>query len=243
MRAFGKFSSGSTLCGLRGFGLVCAVLTLAACSSSSKHHSGEPCTKDVVTLFDCTFFVANLPELPPAAFVSPTEGPGEQYIIGPLDRLNIFVWRSPELQVPIQVRPDGRFAMPLIDDMPATGKTPSQLARDIEAALSDYLNTPIVTVMVEGFVGPFSQQVRVVGEAAEPQSIPYRANMTLLDVMIQVGGLTDFSAGDRSRLIRFEDGVQKEYRLRIDDLIRDGDIDANVNILPGDVIIIPESIL
>ena len=182
-------------------------------------------------------------ELPPAPFVPPNEGPGPHYIIGPLDSLNIFVWRSPDLSVPITVRPDGRFAMPLVDDLEATGKTPSQLARDIEKALEDYISLPLVTVMVNGFVGPFSQQVRVVGEAAEPQSIPYRANMTLLDVMISVGGLTDFAAGDRSRLIRFEDGEQKEYAIRVDDLIRDGDINANVKILPGDVIIIPESII
>jgi len=179
--------------------------------------------------------------LPPAPFVSPNEGPGPHYLIGPLDSLSIFVWRNPELSVGVTVRPDGRFAMPLVDDLPATGKTPSQLARDIETELSEILQQPIVTVLVNGFVGPLSQQVRVVGEAAEPQSIAFRANMTLLDVMIVVGGLTEFASGNRATLIRFEDGEQREYRVRIDDLIRDGDINANVKIYPGDVIIIPES--
>ncbi len=182
------------------------------------------------------------PELPPAPFVPPEEGPGENYLIGPRDDLEIFVWRNPELSLGITVRPDGRFSMPLVEDLPATGKTPSQLARDIEKKLSDYLQQPIVTVIVRGFVGPFSQQVRVVGEAANPQSIAYRANMTLLDVMIDVGGLTEFAAGDRANLVRFEGGEQKEYSLRIESLIKDGDIRSNVKILPGDVLIIPESI-
>lgn len=181
--------------------------------------------------------------LPPAPFVAPDEGPGPSYIIGPLDGLNIFVWRNPELSVRIVVRPDGRLSIPLIDDLPATGKTPSELARDIEEALGQYISQPIVSVMVDGFIGPFSQQVRVVGEAASPQAIPYRANMTLLDVMIQVGGLTEFAAGDRATLVRFEDGQQKEYGLNIEALIKDGRIEANVKILPGDVLIIPESFL
>lgn len=181
--------------------------------------------------------------LPPAPFVAPDEGPGPNYLIGPLDGLNIFVWRNPELSVRITVRPDGRLSIPLIDDLPATGKTPSELARDIEEALGQYISQPIVSVMVDGFVGPFSQQVRVVGEAASPQAIPYRANMTLLDVMIQVGGLTEFAAGNRATLVRFENGEQKEYDLNIESLIKDGRIEANVKILPGDVLIIPESFL
>ncbi len=215
--------------GLLSMVLGVSLMTVSACTGNG--------------ILDRAFGFRQLEELPPAPFVPPNEGPGPSYIIGPLDNLNIFVWRSPDLSVPVTVRPDGRFAMPLVDDLEATGKTPTQLARDIEAALDSYISTPIVTVIVGGFTGPFSQQVRVVGEAAEPQSIPYRANMTLLDVMISVGGLTDFAAGDRSRLIRFENGEQKEYGVRIDDLIRDGDINANVKILPGDVIIIPESFI
>ncbi|WP_394805414.1 XrtA/PEP-CTERM system exopolysaccharide export protein [Kordiimonas aestuarii] len=181
--------------------------------------------------------------LPPAPFVPPDEGPGPNYVIGPGDGLYIHVWRNPELSTTVTVRPDGRVSIPLAEDLPATGKTPSQLSRDIEEQLNVYIQQPIVTVMLQSFFGPFSQQVRVVGEAASPQALPYRANMTLLDVMIQVGGLTEFAAGDRASLIRFEDGEQKEYRLKIESLIKDGEISANVKILPGDVLIIPESIL
>ncbi|MBI1181730.1 MAG: polysaccharide export protein [Alphaproteobacteria bacterium] len=182
-------------------------------------------------------------QLPSAEFVSPSEGPGPDYIIGPLDTLNVFVWRNQEVTTTVTVRPDGRISVPLIEDLPATGKTPTQLARDIEQALSKYIRNPIVTVIVSGFTGPFAQQVRVVGEATQPQAIPYRSNMTLLDVMISVGGLTEYAAGNRSTLVRYDaqHKRQEEYTVRISDLIRDGDVSANVKILPGDVIIIPES--
>ncbi len=195
-----------------------------------------------VGLAGCDVF-RSYDRLPPAPFIAPNEGPGPSYLIGPLDSLNVFVWRNPELTVGVTVRPDGRLSMPLIDDLPATGKTPSDLARDIEEELSVYIQGPVVTVVVSGFNGPFSQQVRVLGEAGTPQAIPYRANMTLLDVMIQVGGLTEFAAGDRATLVRFEDGEQREYRVKIESLIKDGDINANIKILPGDVLIIPESFL
>lgn len=195
------------------------------------------------SLAGCSLFYGVRDELPPAPFATPDEGPGPYYIIGPLDNLSIFVWRNPELSNGVTVRPDGYLSLPLIDDLAATGKTPTQLARDIEEALGNFINGPIVSVMVQGFVGPFSQQVRVVGEAGSPQSIPYRANMTLLDVMIHVGGLTEFAAGDQATLVRFVDGKQQEYRVRIDSLIRDGEIDKNIKILPGDVLIIPESFL
>jgi len=180
-------------------------------------------------------------QLPSANFVSPNEGPGPDYIIGPLDNVNIFVWRNQEVSTAVTVRPDGRISVPLIEDLPATGRTPTQLARDIEEKLAVYIRNPIVTVIVGGFVGPFAQQVRVVGEATAPAAIPYVANMTLLDVMISVGGLTEFAAGNRSSLIRNENGAQSEYTVRLGDLVRDGDISANVRIFPGDVIIIPES--
>lgn len=183
------------------------------------------------------------PQLPPASFVSTEEGPGEEYIIGPLDELTIFVWRNPELGAKVQVRPDGRITTPLITDMPAVGKTPSMLAEDIKLQLSQYIQQPIVSVIVNNFAGTFSQQVRIVGATEKPASIPYRANMTLLDAMISVGGLSEYAAGNKARLVRFDkaSGKQAEYALRIGDLLKKGESNANVRLEPGDVIIIPES--
>jgi len=158
-----------------------------------------------------------------------------------LDNLTIFVRRNPELTESIPVRPDGRISVPLIEDLQAAGKTPTELARDIEAQLKKFIQDPIVTVMVTAFVGPYSRQVRVVGEATHPQAIAYRDNITLLDVMIAVGGLTQFAAGNRATLVRDASGEKMEYRVRIDDLIKDGDVNANVQILPGDVLIIPQA--
>lgn len=183
------------------------------------------------------------PQLPPASFVAMQEGPGEEYVIGPLDELTVFVWRNPELGANVQVRPDGRITTPLITDMPAVGKTPSMLAEDIKLQLSQYIQDPLVSVIVNKFAGTFSQQVRIVGATEKPASIPYRANMTLLDAMIAVGGLSEFAAANRARLIRFDKGVgrQKEFALRLGDLLKKGDSKANVMLVPGDVIIIPES--
>jgi polysaccharide export outer membrane protein len=183
------------------------------------------------------------PQLPPASFVAMQEGPGEDYVIGPLDELTIFVWRNPELGASVQVRPDGRITTPLITDMPAVGKTPSMLAEDIKLQLSQYIQEPLVSVIVNKFAGTFSQQVRVVGATTKPASIPYRANMTVLDAMIAVGGLSEYAAGNKARLIRFdkESGHQKEFALRLGDLLRKGESRANVMLKPGDVIIIPES--
>ncbi len=186
---------------------------------------------------------SSIPELPPATFVAMQEGPGEEYVIGPLDKLTIFVWRNPELGAKVQVRPDGRITTPLITDMPAVGKTPAMLAEDIRLQLSQYIEDPLVSVIVDSFSGTFSQQIRVVGATEKPASIPYRANMTVLDAMIAVGGLSEYAAGNRARLIRFDktSGKQKEYKLRLSDLLKDGDSKANVMLAPGDVIIIPES--
>ena len=163
------------------------------------------------------------------------------YLIGPGDKLNIFVWRSPELSVTVPVRPDGKISVPLVEDMVAIGKTPTQLAREIEKALTKYVQDPKVTVITESFVGPFSQQVRVIGEAAQPRAVPYRANMTLLDVMIEVGGLTKFAAGDRAVIVRRVKGVQNSYTVKLDSLIKDGDVSYNVRLQPGDILIIPQS--
>ena len=183
------------------------------------------------------------PQLPSANFVANQEGPGEEYIIGPLDELQIFVWRNPELGGKVQVRPDGRITTPLITDMPAVGKTPTMLQQDIKLQLSQYITDPIVSVIVTSFNSTFSQQVRIVGATEKPASIPFRANMTVLDAMIAVGGLGEYAAGNKARLVRFDkgSGKQQEFSLRLNDLIKRGDIKANVRLQPGDVIIIPES--
>lgn len=182
-------------------------------------------------------------ELPPASAVPLQEGPGEDYVIGALDELTIHVWRNPELGAKIQVRPDGRITTPLVTDMPAVGKTPTMLAEDIRLQLSQYINEPLVSVIVTQFNGAIGQQIRIVGATEKPASLPYRANMTILDALIAVGGLSEYASGNRAKLLRFdkESGTQKEYKLRLGDLLKDGDSSANVKLSPGDVIIIPES--
>lgn len=163
------------------------------------------------------------------------------YRIGPGDILDIFVWRNPEISTKVPVRPDGKISTPLVEDMVAVGKTPSQLARDMEEVLAKYIKSPSVNVIVSEFKGTFSEQIRVVGQAANPQAIPYREGMTLLDVMISVGGLGEFAAGNRAKLVRKENGRTVEYRIRLNDLLNDGDISQNVAVKPGDVLIIPEA--
>jgi polysaccharide biosynthesis/export protein len=164
-----------------------------------------------------------------------------EYRIGPGDNLQIFVWQHPDVSVTIPVRPDGRISTPLVEDLPAVGKTPTQLARDIEVALSEFIRAPTVSVIVSNFVGTFDTQVRVVGQATAPQSIPYRQNMSILDVMIQVGGLAPNAAGNRARIVRTVDGVTQEIPVRLKALLNTGDISANLTMLPGDILIIPES--
>lgn len=163
------------------------------------------------------------------------------YIIGAGDSVNIVVWRNPELSITVPVRPDGKIAAPLVDELPAQGKTPTQLARDIEEVLGKYVRDPVVTVLVGGFVGPYSEQIRVVGEAARPQFLPFKQHMTLLDVMIAVGGLTDFAAGNRATILRTAED-NRQYSVRLHDLIKRGDVSANVQMRPGDILIIPQSL-
>ncbi len=162
------------------------------------------------------------------------------YHIGPGDTVNIVVWRNPELSMSVPVRPDGKLASPLIEDLPAIGKNPTELARDIEKALSKFIRDPVVTVIVTQFVGPYSEQIRVVGEAAKPQVLPYKQKMTLLDVMIAVGGMTDFADGNGASILRPSDN-NAQYGVRIKDLVKRGDVSANVEMKPGDVLIIPRS--
>lgn len=186
----------------------------------------------LVTLAGCAS--SNLPLAPSKAAV-----PDYKYVIGPGDTVNIMVWRNPELSMSVPVRPDGRLTAPLIEDLVAMGKNPSDLAREIERQLTKYIQDPVVTVIVNGFSGPASEQIRIVGSATRPAALPYRQNMTVLDAMISVGGITEFAAGNRAVLIRTaEQG--KQYTLRLRDLLRRGDVSANADLRPGDVIIIPE---
>ena len=174
---------------------------------------------------------------PPAPISASTQD--YNYIIGPGDNINIIVWRNPELSMSVPIRPDGKFSTPLIDELVAQGKNSVEISRDIEKQLAKYVRDPVVTVIVTGFVGPYDQQIRVVGEAAKPQALPFKQYMTLLDVMIAVGGLTDFADGNGATILRTADG--KQYSVRLRDLIRRGDVSANVQMKPGDILIIPQS--
>lgn len=163
------------------------------------------------------------------------------YVIGPGDSLQIFVWDHADLSTGVQVRPDGKISTPLVEDLQAAGNTPTQLARAIEGVLKEYVRSPIVTVIMQGFVGEGSQQIRVVGQATTPSALQYRQGMTILDVMIQVGGLSEFAAGNRAKLVRRVNGEEIEIRVRLDDLLNKGDTRENIRMMPGDVLIIPES--
>jgi len=167
--------------------------------------------------------------------------PKSEYLIGPGDTLQVFVWRNPDLSVTVPVRPDGNISIPLVEDITADGKSPTVLAREIEKQLARYVRNPVATVIVTGFIGPFNKQIRVIGQAAKPQALPYRQNMALLDVMIQVGGLTEFAAGNKAKIIRQIDNKKIELNVRLEDLIQGGDVSADVNMYPGDILIIPET--
>lgn len=167
--------------------------------------------------------------------------PDYEYLIGPGDTMEVFVWGNPDLSTNVTVKPDGKITTRLVENIEASGKTASQLARDIEKAYGQYVKSAVVSVIVNNFVGVPFQQVRVVGEAQQPLKVPYRKHMTALDAMIEVGGLTDFASGNRTVLIRNFEGKREVLELRLDDLLKDGDISANVPMYPGDIIIIPES--
>lgn len=181
----------------------------------------------------------------PSSTAAPVEpGPTAsqaEYIIGPGDALQIHVWENPELSVSIPVRPDGMITIPLAEDVQAVGKSPTDLARDIETKLAEYIRTPQVNIIVMNFRGTYRKQIRVVGQAVKPQSLSYQSGMTVLDVVIEVGGLTEYAAGNRAKIIRWQDGEQVTIKVRLEELISDGDISENVNMMPGDVLIIPES--
>ena len=163
------------------------------------------------------------------------------YLIGPGDAVNIIVWRNPEVSMSVPVRPDGKITTPLVEDLPAAGKTSTELARDIEKALAKFIQQPVVTVVVTGFVGNYGEQIRVIGQAAKPQALAYRRDMSLMDVLIAVGGVTEFASGNKASIIRNVDGRQEKLNVRLDDLIKEGDISANMPMRPGDILVIPES--
>lgn len=183
---------------------------------------------------------SNQPIYPPAP-AKALGGADWNYLLGPGDTVNVFVWGNPEVSGSFPIRPDGKMTMNLVEDLPASGRTPTQLAREIEKNLARYIQDPIVTVIVAGGTGPYSQQIRVLGEATKPQTLTYRENMSLIDVMISVGGITDFAAGNKASILRVTEGKPQQFAVRLEDLLKAGDISANVEMMPGDVLIIPES--
>lgn len=175
------------------------------------------------------------------ALLSQTSGNEAGYRIGPGDSMQIFVWRNPELSMSVHVRPDGRISVPLIEDLPVANKTPTEVARTVEEKLSVFIKNPVVTIIMDDFIGPVDRQIRVVGEAAKPLALPFRQGITVLDVMIQAGGLTQFAAGNRALILRRSEGQPVTYHLRLSDLMKDGDLTANVELAPGDILMIPQS--
>lgn len=192
----------------------------------------------LVTITAFSLTLAACASHPPAPTLAASED--YNYKIGPGDNLNIVVWRNPELSMSVPVRPDGKISSPLIDDLSAMGKDPTLLAREIEKELGKFIRDPVVTVIVTGFVGPYSEQIRVIGEAAKPQTLPYKQKMTLLDVMIVVGGITTFADGNDATILRTTEN-NKQYKVRLKDLVKRGDFSANVEMKPGDILIIPQS--
>lgn len=181
---------------------------------------------------------AQTPEAPP---VQPDSAEASHYLIGPGDKLQVFVWRNPELSATVPVRPDGKISTPLVEDMVAVGKTPSTLARDIEKVLGEYVRSPQVNIIVTEPVSAFSQ-VRVIGQVAQPQALPYREGMTVLDAVLAVGGVGEFAAANRSKIIRTKDGQKHEIKIKLGNLVNGGDMKQNVALQPGDVLVVPQSI-
>jgi polysaccharide export outer membrane protein len=183
---------------------------------------------------------ASGPVFPPAP-AKAADNSAWNYLLGPGDSVSVFVWGNPEVSGSFPIRPDGKMTMNLVEDLPASGKTPTQLAREIEKILARYIQDPVVTVIVGGGIGPYSQQIRVIGQAAKPQSLTFREEMSLIDVMITVGGLNDFAAGNKASILRVVDGKPQQFTVRLEDLLKNGDVSANVDMRPGDVLVIPES--
>jgi polysaccharide export outer membrane protein len=188
-----------------------------------------------------TLAIGGCASTPRISLSASDEPPSHDYIIGPGDNVNVIVWHNPEVSMSVPVRPDGKITTPLVEDLPAMGKTSTHLARDVEKALATFIQDPVVTVIVTGFTGPYTEQIRVIGEAGKPQALHYNKGMSLMDVMITVGGITNFAAGNKASIIRNIDGKTQHIAVRLDDLIKDGDISANIPVRPGDILVIPES--
>ncbi|VAW90504.1 FIG123464: Polysaccharide export protein [hydrothermal vent metagenome] len=200
----------------------------------------------VICIFLSQLLLACSAVSPPAALLKAdiTDGGGQRsdYVIGAGDELQVFVWGSPELSVSIPVKPDGTITTPLVEDVVASGKTSTQLARDVEVRLQQYVKSPVVTVTVTQFVGRYSEQIRVIGAATRPVALPYRQNMTLLDVLIAVGGISEFASGNRSSVVRKNAVGVDKIRVRLDDMLNGGDMSQNMLMQPGDILVIPESL-
>jgi polysaccharide export outer membrane protein len=198
-------------------------------------------------IISCASSSPAVPPPAPSAVPSPAAGGtaapivSDDYIIGPGDTLEVFVWRNPELSVTVPVRPDGKISTPLVEDMGAVGKTPPQLARDMEKVLSEYVRSPKVNIIITTAASAFSL-VKVVGQVTRPQSLPYREGMKVLDAILAVGGLNQFAAGNRARIVRTENGQQTVIHVKLADLVNAGDVRENVALKPGDILVVPQSL-
>lgn len=192
----------------------------------------------------CLIALGACRELPPPPTLSESDVlDTPEYIIAPLDTVQVFVWRAPDLSVTVPVRPDGRITIPLVEDLPAAGKTSTVLARDVEKALQPYVQNPKATVVVEGFASQTAQMVKVIGEVARPVTVHYQMHMSVLDIMAEAQGLTEFADGNDAKLIRKVDGQERTYQLHLKDLLDDGRMSANAKLRPGDLIVVPKSLL
>lgn len=227
--------------GLASFGaLALMVLTGAACAQTSTQTPTQQATRPATPATQQAPTQQSTPTQPAPAPAPAVPAVSDQYVIGPGDTVQVFVWRNPELSVTVPVRPDGKISTPLVEDLVAVGKTSSQLAREIEKALSEYIRTPQVNIIVTNPISTYSQ-IKVIGEVVTPQSMPFREGLTVLDVVLAVGGLTEFAAGNRAKIVRQENGKTIEIKVKLESLVRKGKVDENKALRPGDVLIVPES--
>lgn len=219
--------------------LLCLAILLSGCAANAPVMEPAAGGSDVVKLAPAPQSAGEAGEAQNK--IAASDKPGANYIIGPGDILQIFVWRNPDLSVTVPVRPDGKISIPLVEDLTVIGRTPNQVARSVETMLSDFVKNPLVTIIITQFGGVTSQQIRIIGAAGEPKALPYQEGLSLLDVMISAGGLTEFAAGNRAKIVRKIDGRDTVIPVKLNDLLKKGDISANRQLMPGDILIIPES--